>query len=256
MNKLTDLSARPVIGHRGNAAHAPENTLVSFQQAVHAGADALEMDVQLTGDGEVVVIHDPTLDRTTDRSGRIDRLSLADIRAADAGARFTPDRGATWPYRDQDITVPTLAEVLTAFPQLPCLIEVKTAAASRATRAVIEQAGAAARCVVASFDWQALQAFTGSAIATSASRRDISGLLLRAVFRQSPRRVPFDALCMPPDQRGIPLPVEGYARILAPLGVPVHIWTVDDPAEARALWARGVRGIITNDPATMVRARA
>lgn len=251
MHPLLDLGARPVVGHRGNAAHAPENTLESFRQAVAIGVDALELDVHLSADGHVVVIHDPTLDRTTDGSGRVDRLSLADIRRADAGARFTNDRGVTRPYRGKGIVVPTLDEVLEQFPDLPLLVEIKTKEASRATRAVIERHNATRRCIVASFDEAAMHAFRGSGIAQGGSRRDTALLLWRALLRVRPPSVGFNVLCMPPNHRGLPLPVGGYVSILEPLGVPVHCWTIDDPADAQRLRDAGVRGIITNDPAAI-----
>lgn len=251
---LLGLHGHPLIGHRGNAAHAPENTLESFRQAVAIGVDAIEMDVHLTADGEVVVIHDPTLDRTTDRSGRVDRLTLAQVREADAGARFTPD-GVTHPYRGTGVTIPTLDDVLRTFPGTPLLIEVKTAAASVATRAVIEGHAATDRCIVASFDWKAMEPFRGTAIHTGSSRRDTARLLWNALTGIPPARVDFEVMCMPPVFRGIPLPVGGYVRILEPSGVPVHVWTVDDPRQAKALRAKGVRGIISNDP-RMIRGTA
>jgi len=253
---LVRLDLQPVIGHRGNAAHAPENTLESFREAVALGVDALELDVHLTGDGQVVVIHDPTLDRTTDRSGRVDRFALADIQQADAGAKFTLDRGTTWPWRDRGIRVPTLGEVLVEFPDLPLLIELKTPAVSRAARELIEAHDATARCIVASFHWEAMDAFRGSDIATGSSRRDTARLLLPALFRIDVGPVGFDVMCMPPSHRGFPLPVGGYAKILASSGVPVHVWTVDDPRQAQRLWSKGVRGIISNDPGAIIRARS
>lgn len=245
------MAKRPLVGHRGNAAHAPENTIESFRQAAALGVDAIELDVHLSADGQVVVIHDPIVDRTTDHSGRVDRMTLAELQQADAGARFTVD-GITHPYRGQGITLPTLDEVLRTFPDMPFLVEIKAAAAAQATRAVIEQQGAAARCIVASFDWRATEPFRGSGIHTGSSRRDTAGLLWYALAGISPARVGFDVMCMPPKHRGIPLPVGGYARILEPLGVPVHVWTVDDPLEAAALRAKGVRGIISNDPRAMI----
>ena len=255
MHPLLDLQARPVVGHRGNAAHAPENTLEAFRQAVDIGVDALELDVHLSADGHVVVIHDPTLDRTTDRSGRVDRLTLADIRAADGGARFTTDRGATRPYAGKGILVPTLHEVLESFPAMPLLIEVKTHHASLATRELIARHGAERRVVVASFDQRALDGFAGSGIALGGSRRATARLLWRAALRVPVRRVGFNVLCMPPSHRGLPLPVSGYVAILEALGVPVHCWTIDDPREAHRLRRAGVRGIISNDPAAIMENR-
>jgi glycerophosphoryl diester phosphodiesterase len=252
MHPLLDLSARPVVGHRGNAAHAPENTLESFKQAVAIGVDALELDVHQSRDGHVVVIHDSTLDRTTDRSGRIERLTLAEIRAADAGARYTLDKGHSHPYRGQGIRVPTLDEVLEAFPSMPLLIEIKTPQASAATRQAVERHGAAGRCIVAAFDEAAMKPFRGSSIPQGASRRDTAKLLWRAALRIPARRASFHVMCMPPLHRGIPLPVGGYARILEPVGVPVHVWTIDEVEDAKRLRRRGVRGIITNDPALII----
>ena len=125
MHALLDPARRIVIGHRGAAAEAPENTLSSFTRALSAGADALELDVRVTADGVPVVIHDPTLDRTTDRAGAVASLSVQEVRAADAGARFTPDGGASLPFRGQGVTVPTLAEVLQRFPGTPLVVELK-----------------------------------------------------------------------------------------------------------------------------------
>lgn len=255
MHPLLDMKARPIVGHRGNAAHAPENTIESFRQAVALGVEALELDVHLSRDGQVVVIHDPTLDRTTDRSGRVDRLALAEIQQADAGARFTADRGATRPYASRGIRIPTLDEVLATFPAMPLLIEVKAAAAALGTRELIERHGAVERCIVAAFREDAMTPFAGSGIAQGASRRDTAGLLWRAALRVPVARVNFRVMCIPPHHRGLPLPVGGYARILAPLGVPVHVWTIDDPIEAGRLRQRGVRGIISNDPGKIIRAR-
>lgn len=248
---LLDMNVRPIVGHRGNAAHAPENTIESFHQAVALGVDALEMDVHLSRDGRVVVIHDPTLDRTTDLSGRVEKLRLKEIQHADAGARFTSDRGLTWPYKGRGLTIPTLDQVLTTFPTIPLLIEIKSASASSATRAVIERHRAVDRCIVASFTEHAMDGFQGSSIAQSASRRDTAALLWRAALRVPAGHVDFKVMCIPPVYRGLPLPVGGFAHILAPLGVPVHVWTIDDPRRAARLRHKGVRGIISNDPAAI-----
>ena len=162
-------------------------------------------------------------------------------------------RGATHPYRGTGITVPTLAEVLEQFPRIPLLIEIKTKAASRATRDLIERYEAQARCAVAAFDEEAMTPFHGSGIAQGGSRRDTASLLWRAVLRLPVRSPGFSVLCMPPSHRGLPLPVAGYVNILEPLGIPVHCWTIDDIDEARRLRRLGVRGIISNDPAAIRR---
>jgi glycerophosphoryl diester phosphodiesterase len=253
---ILDPARRPVAGHRGNRAHAPENTLESFAQAVALGVDALEFDVRLTADGVAVVHHDPTVDRTTDGSGPVAAMTLAELRRLDAGARFTADGGRTFPYRGRGIRVPTLDEVLGAFPDTPLLVEIKTPTASRETKAVIDRHGAQARCVVDAFDAAALTPFRGTPIAVGAAQREVAWLLAAAMARMPVRSVGYRALCIPRFFRGIPLPVARFASMLAPLACPVHIWTVNDPAEARLLWEGGVRGIISDDPGTMLKLRS
>src|SRR5690348_16209850 len=111
--------------HRGGSALAPENTLVAYEKGLSYGADALELDIHPTCDGEIVVIHDDTLDRTTDGSGRVSGFTLDDLRQFDAGYRFTPDSGATYPYRGQGVRIPTLAEVYERFSDARVNIEIK-----------------------------------------------------------------------------------------------------------------------------------
>src|SRR5918994_4145382 len=104
------------LAHRGASALAPENTLEAFRMAVEAGAGGLELDVHLTRDGHVVVIHDETVDRTTGGTGAVAEMTLDELRGLDAGHDFSPDGGSTLPYRDRNVLVPTLAEVLREFP--------------------------------------------------------------------------------------------------------------------------------------------
>ena len=84
-----DLSNPIIFAHRGASAHAPENTLASFELALSQGADAIELDVNLSADGEVVIIHDSTVDRTTNGHGRVAQLSLTELRSLDAGSFFS-----------------------------------------------------------------------------------------------------------------------------------------------------------------------
>ena len=255
MHPLLDPTLRPVIGHRGNAAKAPENTLESFRQAVAAGVDALEFDVRLTADRRVVVMHDPTLDRTTDRTGAVAAMSLGELQRVDAGARFSSDRGRTRPYAGRGITVPSLDQVLEEFPQVPLLIEIKTADAAESTRAVIERHESRDRCIVASFDDRALPAFRVAGFKTSSAQRDVARLLIPAQLGLPIQRPRFDVMCIPRTFRGLPLPVGALARALGRVGIPVHVWTVDSPQTARDLWRVGVRGIISNDPGAIIAER-
>jgi glycerophosphoryl diester phosphodiesterase len=256
MHPLLSLDQQPVVGHRGNAMHAPENTLESFDQAVALGVDALEFDIRLTADGHVVVHHDPSVERTTSGGGLVASLALDAVRALDAGCRFSRDGGATFPFRERGVRVPTLAEMLERYPTTPFLIEIKTPAAAEPARRSIERHGAESRVIVDAFDSTCLTPFAGSRIAVGSSRNDVARLLACAVTRFPVRAVPYRVVCIPTSYSGLPLPVTRFARMLEPLGVPVHVWTVDDPAEAERLWACGVRGIISDDPGTMLALRS
>lgn len=256
MNVLLDVSSRPVIGHRGNRAHAPENTLESFAQAVAAGADAIELDVWLSSDGVPVVIHDPDVRRTTDGSGEIARMTFAELRARDAGAQFTTDGGKTYPYRGQGHRIPSLDEVLEAFPATPTLIEIKTADAAAAVRRAIEAHHAEGRTVVDSMDGAALRVFSDSTIPVGASRGDVMRVMAEVLLGLPLTPFAFKALCVPPSYRGLRLPLRRFARVSPSQNCVVHVWTVNDTTVATRLWLDGVQGIISDDPAAMVRARA
>lgn len=260
VNPLLDVDARLVIGHRGAPALAPESTLASFTLALEGGADALELDVRATADGVPVVMHDATVERTTDGAGALAAMTLAELRRLDAGAHHArPALGTSdardYPWRGRGLVAPTLDEVLAAFPETPIVVEIKTADAAAAARAVLEHHAAAGRCVVASFDVAALAPFRGGPFALGATRRDAVRLLATTLAGARPTSAGYATLCTPYRWRGARLPVAGFARALRSIGRTVHVWTVDEPAIALAFWRAGVQGIITNDPATMVRAR-
>jgi glycerophosphoryl diester phosphodiesterase len=109
--------------HRGSRGTHPENTIVAFKAALEVGAEAFELDVHTSAEGEVVVIHDSTLERTTDGHGKVRDLSLDQLKALDAGHNFTLDDGETFPFRGRELRIPTLAEVLDAFPDVPIIVE-------------------------------------------------------------------------------------------------------------------------------------
>jgi glycerophosphoryl diester phosphodiesterase len=248
MNPLLDLSARPVIAHRGASGAAPENTLPAFELAVRQGADAIELDVRLTRDGVPVVLHDPTLDRTTDRRGPLSALTLAELHMIDAGARFTTDGGRTYPFRGGTARVPSLAEVLRGFPEMPVMVEIKEPAAQEAVRQLILEEGAAERCVLASEHHAALQVFRQPPFAVAASGVEIGALYRGVLLRRVPPTVQYRTLSVPERHRGLRVPTRGFVAAARRLGCPVHVWTINDPAVAQRLWGLGVSGIVTNLP--------
>jgi glycerophosphoryl diester phosphodiesterase len=248
---LLDTSRRLIIGHRGASAHAPENTIPSFKLAERAGADAIELDVRLTADEIPIVIHDATLARTTDKSHVVALETFETIQTADAGARFTRDEGRTFPWRRRGIRVPSLEEVITALPDMPFLIELKTRTAQNAVRRVLWRTGALRRSLVVSFDEGAVGSFRDGTSATGAGRSEVISLLVRSLFRRFPARVPYDAIFVPRRYLGFEVPIEPFARAAHALSIPLHSWVENDANVARALWSRGVTGIVTDDPGAL-----
>ena len=253
---LLDPQARAVIGHRGNRAHAPENTLESLRQAVALGVDAVEFDLRLTRDGELVVIHDETLDRTTDGSGPVALRTAGEIARLDAGACFTHDEGRTYPWRGRGVTVPTFDEVVESLPgELPFIIELKTPAATEPVRAAIRRHAITQRVIVAGFDPAATRPLRGAGFALGASTPDVVRLVLPALLGRRVGRQRFQALCIPPRWHGVPVPIAALARALRGSGTVTHVWTINEPAHALRLWSQGVQGIISDDPALILSAR-
>jgi glycerophosphoryl diester phosphodiesterase len=254
VNPLLDPARRLVIGHRGAAGEAPENTIAGFELALAEGADALELDVRMTRDGVPVVLHDATLDRTTDRTGPVAATPLADLRQADAGHGFAR-QGRPFPWRSRAVGVPTLDEVLAAFPEIPLLVELKTPAAGPAVRRLLEERAAAGRCVVAAFQDAALDPFPHPAFKRGATRTDTARLWL-AVLAGLPRAGGrYDLLAVPERWHGLPVPTRRLVRAAHAAGHPVHVWTVNDARAARRLWSLGVSGIVTDYPGRLVTER-
>jgi glycerophosphoryl diester phosphodiesterase len=254
-NPLLDLSARPIIAHRGASGEAPENTLPAFELAVQQGADAIELDVRLTADGVPVVLHDATLDRTTNFSGPLRAMPADRLLDIDAGADFTPDRGRTYPFRGKGVQVPTLVEVLRAFPLMPFLIELKEAEAQEAVKRVLLEEDAALRSVLASEYRAALVLFRQPPFAVAASAAEIGALYRAVLFRRVPASLAYRCLSVPVRHRGLPVPTRAFVAAARGLGCPVHVWTVNDAETARMLWGRGAAGMVTNLPDAIRRAR-
>jgi glycerophosphoryl diester phosphodiesterase len=244
-----------VIAHRGGSALAPENTLLAFRQAVEWwGADLLELDVRPTRDGEVVVIHDPTLDRTTSGAGAVSRASLAQLREVDAGHRFSPDGGRTYPYRGGEARVPTLDEVLAAFPGVRLNVEIKDGRAQERVWEVIHQAGAASRVLVAAGQARNRARFGAYPGAVSASGAEMRAFYLAHRLGLAHRYRPaVDAFQMPESYGGRQvlsprLVADAHAQNIA-----VHVWTVDEVGDMRRLLDWGVDGIVTDRPDRLAR---
>lgn len=242
-----------VLAHRGGADLAPENTLVAFQNAVDLGVDALELDVHTTADGTVVVIHDETVDRTTDGTGAVHALTLAELRELDAAYRFTLDDGQTFPLRGQGIMVPTLEEVLTTFPDTRVNIEIKQTepAIEAGVKEIIDRTGAQDRVLVGSEYDDVLARFRALApdIATSAAAGEARTFYLAQLLRVSAIYRPLaDAFQVPEYSGSTHVVTPSFVDAAHHHGVKVHVWTVNDAETMRRLLDIGVDGIITDRP--------
>lgn len=239
-----------LIAHRGGSHLAPENTLPAFERALAWWrADVLELDVQPTRDGEVVVIHDATLDRTTDGQGRVSEQTLAEIRRCDAGYRFSADGGRSFPFRGQGVRVPTLDEVLERFPAARVNVEIKDGRAQQAVWRVVQRHGAWARVLIAAGRRANRARFRRYPGATSASQEELLAFYLHHRARLAAFYAPgVDAFQMPERHAGHQVLSPRLVREAHAWNVAVHVWTVNDEADMRRLLGWGVDGIVTDRP--------
>lgn len=248
-----DRAGTHVIAHRGGAGLRPENTLVALAHAVELGADIIEIDLQLTTDGKIVLMHDRTVDRTTDGHGFVAALSLHELRKLDAGYHWSSDGGRSHPFRGKGIRVPTLEEVFERLPDTRLNIEMKYAGADMAGPlcTLIRQSGAQHRVLVASMSEPAVVAFREECpgVATSMSRSE-------AWFFFGAQLASLEATYTPP-VRALQIPdrlgdnVIATPRLIAAAhrrNLKVHVWTINDVARMGELIRSGVDGIITDRP--------
>ncbi|HUL72933.1 MAG TPA: glycerophosphodiester phosphodiesterase [Vicinamibacterales bacterium] len=248
--RLLSPSDPVVIAHRGGGKLRPENTIAAFDHAVALGVDGCECDVRLSRDGEVVVIHDPTLDRTTEAAGPVSARTAAELAATDAGARFDAEHGS--PFRGRGFGVPRLADLLARYPTVDWVVEIKgdRPEVAEAAIEVIRRAGAASRVIVGGFDAGVMQAVRRLApeLPTSAAQAEARSAIRRARFRLRPRPTGFRLFQVPIRFDGRDAFNRAFVRLAHRAGFPVHAWIVDDAEEMRRLLDWGVTGLISDRP--------
>lgn len=238
-----------LVAHRGGSLLAPENTLPAFRMARDEWwADMLEMDVRLTRDGEVVVIHDATLERTTDGSGLVAEHTLEEIRSFDAGYRFTDGHGGH-PFRGQGVVVPTLDEVLSEFPQMRINIESKEPSVAAPLARVIARHGAEQRVLIAAEFEKSRRGARGYPGPWGASFVQV---LLFWLLHRLPGGSPYTPradIFQVPERRGrLTVVTPRFVREAHRLSIPVQVWTVNREDDMRRLLDWGVDGIQTDRP--------
>ena len=240
--------------HRGASLRAPENSLEAFRLAARSGAGGLELDIHMTSDGHVVVIHDGSVDRTTDGAGLVHDMTLREIRNLDAGYSFTPDGEITYPYRGQGVRVPELAEVFREFPDHRINIDIKEAwpGVEAALLEAISDAHARDRVLVVSETLAVIDRFrrlSRGRISTGASRREMALFYCLSMLHMEAFLCPlYDALQVPAEYRGRKVVTPRFVQAAHNRGVRVDVWTIDDPAEMRRLLDLGVNVVMTNRP--------
>jgi glycerophosphoryl diester phosphodiesterase len=267
--------------HRGGAFEVPENTLFAFRESMLRGADQLETDVAITADGEVVVIHDTTVDRTTDGSGRVADLTLAEVQALDAGFCFEPGgyrdckrplAGDRYPYRGvrtgevapprgytaEWFRIPTLREVLEVFPGVPLNVEIKATGDrqvdQRAAELVAEVLGEFERTddvIVVSFDDGIVAGFKANAPEVHTAPGLGQGAAWVAASQGPGVGIPEFAglhrvLQLPPSFAVLEVVTEDLVRDAHAANLAVHVFTIDDAPTMVELTRRGVDSIMTN----------
>ena len=249
---------RPLVfAHRGCGGLYPENTLGAFEYSAKIGVDVLELDVHSTSDGTLVVMHDRTVDRTTDGRGKVNELTLAELKKLDAGFKFSNDGGKTFPFRGKGITIPTLQEIFDALPQMTFNVEPKQAEPS-ITQPLCEMIRArnmAEKVIVGSFRQMAIDEFRQACpeVATSATPGEATEFLAKyKVGLGESYTPPMQALQIPQSVGSINIVTKEFIETARKLNLQVHVWTINDPNDMRRLIDLGVDGIMTDYPDRML----
>ena len=268
------------MAHQGGEIEAPSNTLYALKTAREKGSDVLEIDVHATADGELVVIHDATVDRTTNGAGRVDSLTLEQIKALDAAHWFVPGcgtcrnrpageytlRGLATGEREippelagfepNDFTIPTLREVLETFPRALVNIEIKSTAPDTAPyeeelARLLAEFGRTRDTIVVSFLDHATERFKLFAPEVDTATGTGQAALFWASAQGPAPGAPnprYQALQVPIQLEGITVVTPEFVQRAHASGLAVHVWTINDRAEMEWLVGIGVDGIMTDRP--------
>ena len=244
-----------VIAHADDSGQGlwPGSTMLFLEGVSDLGVDMLELDVHMSKDGHIVVMHDDTVDRTTNGSGKISELTLMEIKSLEVGGNWTQDDGATYPYRGQGLRVPTLAEVFYLFPDATMNIEIKQAEPSMAQDlcAMIRRFKMSEKVLVPSFSDEAIAEFRAFCpeVATAAGSDEVRNfVLLNFAFLSNLLTPAYQAFQVPEESSGIPVVIPHFVKSAQSRNLQVHVWTVNEPADLRRFIDMGVDGIMTDRP--------
>lgn len=249
-----------VIAHQGGDGIWPGDTMFAFEKSVEIGADVLEMDAHISEDGQIVLMHDEEVDRTTDGAGLIEDLTLVELKRLDAAYDWSNDNGQTFPYRGQGIQVPTLDEVFHKLPEMRYVIEIKLTESPihQMLCKLIREQRMQEKVMIASFHDEAMQNFRAACpeVATSASRGEVTRFVLLGKVFLSGLVIPAYESIQPPydpaESMNIPIMTKRFVREAHARNVAVEPWTVNDPDLMKQYVEWGVDGIMTDRPDLLI----
>lgn len=222
------------LAHRGGAAEGSENSPVTFERAVGLGFRHIETDVQASRDAQAVIFHDPTVDRTTNKSGPVSELSMTEISNLQLSDGASPI---------------TLSEALRAWPKTTFNVDVKSEAAIKPFLAAVTENQAWDRICAASFSTarlRRLRSLAGHRLATSMGSSEVAALVAALPWKSAAC-----AVQVPASQGPLPIVTSAFVRRAHNRGLQVHVWTVDEEAEMNRLLDLGVDGIVTDRPSLL-----
>jgi glycerophosphoryl diester phosphodiesterase len=247
-----------VIAHRGGRSLGPESTVYTFQKAVDLGVDVIEIDIRSTKNGKLVIIHDSTVDSTTNGTGPVNRFSLKELKRLDAGYRWSPDGGRTYPLRGKGLAIPSLDEVFMAFPKMRINIEIKEPEHEIPALLcdLIREHQKVEHVMIASFDASQLKRFRSQCplVATSvAAREAVLFYGLQWAYLDNIYSPPAQAMQVPDRYGSTRVITHRFLKAAHARNMRVHVWTVNDTEQMRQLINLGVDGIMTDYPQRLLR---
>jgi glycerophosphoryl diester phosphodiesterase len=246
-----------VLAHRGFSGRYPQNTLLAFEKAVELPVDGLEMDIYPTKDDVLVVSHSDDVSNTTNGEGKIQSHTLAQLKELDAGYRFTPDDGETYPFRDQGVTIPTLEDVFSRFQDVWINIDIKEHEpyVVELFCALIRRHDNAEQLCVGSFSDETVAQFREACpeVVSLATPSEITRLFFLNLLRLSGL---FDqgghAMQIPPQRAYLGFSMDVVSSRFVENAhrhdMAVHLWTLNEREEMSHYVDVGVDGIITDYP--------
>ncbi|MGM8214267.1 glycerophosphodiester phosphodiesterase [Bacillaceae bacterium W0354] len=251
-----------VVAHRGGVALAPENTIEAISLAQDIGVDVVEIDIHMTKDGHLVLMHDPSVDRTTDGKGLVQEYTLEEFLTLDAGYHFV-DLEGNYSYRGLGLYKPTLKEVFASFPDMKFMLEVKHTNPKKVHDEIaknlwdlIQQYGMEDQVLVSSFDQKVINSFDKYAkgrVALGTGRQIAFNFVLsHKLFMRNLFSPTGDVIQLPKKNRYFNFFTKSMIKGAQRIGMDIHYWTINDAKTMRKMIDAGVDGIITDRPDLLI----